>query len=122
MKLETLTTCPLSFSPPFVCPWRRALHPDDRHRLEVWCAALLPEVTIDVVEWVGADPRHPIHAVVVSFPSSHRPPITLYMKVEDVERRHLAEALETSRRDDRSPSAYVTSRQAGDAFIQSPPA
>jgi hypothetical protein len=72
----------------------------------VWCAGLLPEVAVDFVEWVGADPRQPIHALVVSFPSSHRPPVTLYMKVEDVERNHLAQALGTKHRDDQPSESY----------------
>jgi len=112
MKLQSLTACPLSFSPPFVRPWKRVLNADDRHRLLSWCARLLPEVEVDVVEWVGADPRHPIHALVVSFPSSHRAPVTLFMKIEDVALHHLARALGTAHHDDTSSSAHDARRTA----------
>ena len=93
MHLKLSSSCPISFTPPFVSPWRRALEAGARHRLMSWTEEVLPGADVDIVEWVGADPRHPIHAVVVSFPSSHRPPAVLYMKVEDVQRRHLHEAL-----------------------------
>lgn len=115
MKLST--ACPLLFSPPFVHPWRRALHADSQQRLTSWLAELLPGVDADFIEWVGADPRHPIHAVVASFSSDCRPPITLYMKGEDIERHHLAQALDSSRRSD-----HLVSRSAGNRFTPQPSA
>ena len=74
-------------------PWRRALHPDTRRRLTSWCAELLPGVPVHIVEWAGADPRQPIHAVVLSFPSTDRSRVVFYEKSEDVTRSHLVEAL-----------------------------
>lgn len=93
MRFDPPITCPLSFAPPFMPPWRRELPAHARRRLMAWCEELLPGAAADVVEWVGADPRQPIHAIVVSFPRSRRPPVVLYRKVDDVERHHLARAL-----------------------------
>lgn len=92
MKLEQ-ATCPLPFTPPFVHPWKRALPDAARQRLVSLFDGLLPGVSVDIVEWVGADPRHPIHAVVARFPSGCRPSVVLYLKSEDIERSHLVAAL-----------------------------
>ncbi len=94
MNLETLC-CPLPSAPPFMPPWRRPLTADARHRLVAWCEELLPGVTVDIVEWAGADTRQPLHAVVVAFPESCRPPVVLYLKAEDVGRRRLVQALDS---------------------------
>lgn len=96
MLTSSITRCPLTYAPPFMPPWKRALCPDTEHRLRSWCEELSGEST-HLVEWVGADPRQPIHAVVLSFPSTHRPRVVLYQKSEDLERRHLVAALSAPR-------------------------
>jgi hypothetical protein len=88
-----LGVCPISWAPPFEPPWKRTLSPDVVRRLSAWCAELLPGVEVDVVEWVGADPRQPIHALVVGFPTSERSPVVLYRKTEELERHHLERAI-----------------------------
>lgn len=92
MKLNLLP-CPLPFGCPFFPPWRRPLTADARHRFLAWCDEILPGVAVAIVEWVGADTRQPLHAVVVAFPESDRPPVVLYLKVEDIRRHHLVQAL-----------------------------
>lgn len=92
MKLQRLTRCPLPFAAPFMPPWRRPLTATARHRLIGWCEELLPGVVVDIVEWVSADTRQPLHVMVLSFPGSHRPPVVLHLKVEDVDRHHLVQA------------------------------
>jgi hypothetical protein len=91
---RNVTRCPLPFACPFLPPWRRSLGPDSRHRFIAWCDESLPGVAVEIVEWVGADTRQPLHAVVVAFPGSDRPPVVLYLKVEDIRRHHLVRALE----------------------------
>ena len=79
----------IPFAAPFMPPWRRPLDDDARHRLLAWCDALLPGERVHVVEWVGADTRQPSHAVVLSFPKSHRASVVLHHKLEAVRRQHL---------------------------------
>ena len=102
LKLKSSTACPLSFSPPFVQPWGRAMPLDTKRRLASWCAQVLPGIAVEFTEWVGADPRHPIHAVLVSFPSRARMPSTLQMKAEDIEPYHFVQALQGGDCDDTS--------------------
>lgn len=95
MKWMHPTPCPISYTPPFGPPFRRELHGVIGRRLVGWCEALLPNETVEIVEWVGTDPQQPLHAVVVSFPLHQRPPVVLYMKVEDVRCHHLHQVLGT---------------------------
>ena len=53
------------------------------------CGNIGPEIE----EWIGADPRHPLHIVVVSFPESDRPSIRLTSKAEDLVHADLLQVL-----------------------------
>jgi len=86
---------PIPFGVPFMPPRRRALTDEFQNRLLAWCDELVPGVTVDIEEWVGADPRQPLHAVVLSFPQDVRSSIVLRLKVDELARSMLAEALET---------------------------
>ena len=44
-------------------------------------------------KWIGADPRHPLHIVVLSFPQSDRPSIRLTSKAEDLVHADLQQVL-----------------------------
>ena len=88
-----ILTRPIPFAAPFIHPQRRALEPQDQRRLMGWCEALVPGVSVELEEWVGADAREPLHAVVVSFPHAERLPVVLRMKVEEVGRDDLRAAL-----------------------------
>ena len=92
MNVHPTITCPLSFGPPFTAPRRRELHPDINLRLNTWFEELLPGVAVDIVEWIGVDLRHPLHAVVCSFRTDPRPAVVLILMVEEVERHHLVQA------------------------------
>ena len=83
-----------SFSVPFMPPWRRPVTGEIRQRLMAWCAELEPGVLVDIDEWVGADPRHPLHVVVFSFPRIDRRPVLLSLKVADVERSDLVQGFQ----------------------------
>lgn len=93
MSLVPSGSCPISSAPPFTRPWRRATPPRLRRRLLAWCGEILPGGSVGLTEWAGADPRHPLHAVVLSFPEGSRPQVVLYRKAEDIDRPCLAEAL-----------------------------
>lgn len=90
----SLLVCPLTCGAPFAPPRRRPLAAEEQERLETWCGELLRDVPVDIVEWRGDDTRRPQHAVVVSFPAGGRPPVVIYVKVEDLRKDHLARALE----------------------------
>ena len=94
MKLLPPTPCPLTYAPPFMAPFRRDLNRDDLQRLTGWLDELLPGEPASMVEWVGTDLRQPLHAVVMSFTMSTRPAIVLVMKVEEIARHHIAQALQ----------------------------
>ena len=85
---------PIVFAAPFMPPWQRPLSQETRHRLMAWLAELLPGVTVEIDEWEGADPRHPLHAVVVSFPDLARAPVVLPLIVDEIVRSDLVQALE----------------------------
>ncbi len=86
--------CPLTYAPPFMAPFKRDLDPEHGHRLTVWLDELLPGEPVAMVEWVGTDLRQPLHAVVVSFRLNNRPALVLVHKVEEIERRHLVQAID----------------------------
>ena len=86
---------PIPHTAPFLRPRRRSLTELVEHRLMAWCDELIPGEPVDIDEWVGADPRHPPHVVVVSFPQLNRAPIMLPLKVDEVVRADLVQALET---------------------------
>ena len=88
------TSCPLTYAPPFCAPLRRELKAPARDRILGWFEELVSHKDVNLIEWVGTDPRQPLHAVVASFPKSHRPPIVLALKVEEVSREHLLTALD----------------------------
>jgi len=87
------TPCPLTYAPPFSAPVRRELQAPARDRILGWFEELLSHTDVILIEWVGADPRQPLHAVVASFPKSHQPTIVLTLKVEEVARHHIRAAL-----------------------------
>ncbi len=86
---------PIPFTAPFVSPCQRPLEEGIKHRLLAWCDELASGVEVDIEEWVGADPRHPLHALVVSFRGNGRSPVVLHMKVDEVRRSDLVQAYET---------------------------
>lgn len=92
-QLKSSTPIPMSAEPPFLPPYQRELQAEDLNRLQGWFGDLLPGVSVEVIEWVGADPRQPLHAVEASFCGAAIAPIVLVMKVEDIERCHLQDAL-----------------------------
>ena len=79
-----------------MAPRRRPVARDTKDRLASWCDDLVPGVRVDIDEWVGADPRQPLHVVVVSFPQLDWPPVVLQLKVDEVQRIDLVQALEVS--------------------------
>ena len=87
--------CPLTYAPPFMAPFKRDLDPEDCHRFTVWLDELLPGEPVAMVEWVGTDLRQPLHAVVVSFRLNNRPALVLVRKVEEIERRHIVQAIDS---------------------------
>ena len=85
---------PIPFAALFTSPWQSPLREETRIRLMSWCDKLFPAMTVDINEWVGADPRHPLHTVVLSFPESDHPPIFVEAKVDEVSLADLVQALE----------------------------
>ena len=85
---------PIPFAAPFTSPWRSPLREETKQRLMSWCDELFPAVTVDINAWVGADPRNPLHVVVISFPQNDRPPIFVRRKVDEVSRADLVQTLE----------------------------
>ena len=102
----TVILSPLAFAPPFGPPQLKSLGADDAQRLSRWFDELLPGERLSFVEWVGTDPRQPLHAVVASFVTTRRPPIVIFHKLEELERRHVVEALSA-----RDPSATPVAGQ-----------
>ena len=92
-QLKSSTPIPMSAEPPFLPPYQRELQAEDLNRLQGWFDDLLPGGSVEVIEWVGADPRQPLHAVEISFATASSSPIILVMKVEDIECSHLQDAL-----------------------------
>ena len=84
----------IPFETPFMPSWKRPMATQTRRRVMGWCAELIPDVTVEIEEWVGADLRHPLHTVIVAFPEIDRPPLALRVKVDEMRRSDLAQALQ----------------------------
>jgi hypothetical protein len=64
--MRYLDSCPLEARAPYGTPWRRVTDTDVHVRIREWLAELVPGVVFDMVEWVSADTRRPLHAVVIT--------------------------------------------------------
>ena len=84
----------IPFETPFMPSRKRPMATQTRRRVMGWCAELIPDVTVEIEEWVGADPRHPLHTVIVTFSEIDRLPLALQVKVDEMRRSDLAQALQ----------------------------
>ncbi len=84
---------PIPYLVPFLPPRRGPVKGPMGQKLLSWCNTILPGVAVEIEEWIGADPRHPLHIVVVSFPESDRPSIRLTSKAEDLVHADLLQVL-----------------------------
>ena len=93
LRGTTFALCPLASAPPFASPWRREVKQEAKGRLTVWFSELMPSVSVTLVEWVGADPRQPIHALVATFTNGYEKQVVIYSRVDDIKRYHVVRAL-----------------------------